>query len=153
LRPLIPCTQLAKQRSARAGKLSLRFGIFLWACGCPRSVIDVLAQLGLCPRQGTQPLYISCPSFSSIHWHDTLAALSRSAFSTTIAAIHQHGVAWLNGYDNLNACTFIDAAQQYLGSRPKVENFAARSHVLSTLQRMMPWVLQYLMHILVMHLR
>ena len=42
-------------------------------------------------------------------------------------AISQQGVAWLNGYDNLNASTSTHAAQQYLGSRPKVENFTART--------------------------
>jgi hypothetical protein len=45
----------------------------------------------------------------------------------TIAAISQQGVAWLDGYDNLNTSTSIHAAQQYLSSRPKVENFTARS--------------------------
>jgi hypothetical protein len=106
-------TQLVKQRSAQAGQFSLRFGIFLWACGCPRSIIDVLAQLGL------------SPSFHSIH--DALKVLSHSALETAIAAIHQQGVAWFNGYDNLNASTSVHAAQQYLGSRPKVENFTART--------------------------
>jgi hypothetical protein len=34
---------------------------------------------------------------------------------------------WFKGYDNLNALTSIHAAQKYLGSRPKVENFTART--------------------------
>ena len=85
----------------------------MWACSCPRTIIDVLTQLGL------------CPSFPSIH--NTLETLSKSALKATIAAISGQGVAWLNGYDNLNASTSIHATQQYLGSRPKVENFTART--------------------------
>ncbi|KAF9518369.1 hypothetical protein BS47DRAFT_1420389 [Hydnum rufescens UP504] len=99
--------QLAKQHSANANLFAARFSIYLWSCGTPRAVVDILAKFGL--------------SLSFFSIRECLDNLSKACLASTINAVRRPGVAFGMGYDNLNISTSTHA-EQYLHARPKIEN-------------------------------